>query len=40
MLPNPSYGSWEAVPYTFDYGASPEAMRDAKRKALTSWSGQ
>jgi acid phosphatase len=39
MLPNPSYGSWEAVPYKFDYGASPEAMRDAKRKALTSWSG-
>lgn len=39
MLPNPSYGSWEAVPYKFDYGATPEAMRDAKRKALTSWSG-
>jgi len=40
MLPNPSYGSWEAVPYKFDYGAAPDAMRDAKRKALTSWSGQ
>jgi acid phosphatase len=40
MLPNPSYGSWEAVPYKFDYGASPEAMRDAKKKALNSWSGQ
>jgi acid phosphatase len=40
MLPNPSYGSWEAVPYKFDYGASPDAMRDAKRKALTSWSGE
>jgi 5'-nucleotidase (lipoprotein e(P4) family) len=39
MLPNPSYGSWEAVPYKFDYGASPDAMRDAKRKALTSWGG-
>lgn len=40
MLPNPSYGSWEAVPYKFDYGASPEAMRDAKKKALNSWNGQ
>jgi acid phosphatase len=40
MLPNPSYGSFEAVPYGFDYGASPDAMRDAKRKALTSWDGQ
>ena len=40
VLPNPSYGSWEAVPYKFDYGATPDAMRDAKRKALTSWSGE
>jgi 5'-nucleotidase (lipoprotein e(P4) family) len=40
MLPNPSYGSFEAVPYGFNYGASPDEMRDAKRKALTSWSGQ
>jgi 5'-nucleotidase (lipoprotein e(P4) family) len=40
MLPNPSYGSFEAVPYKFDYGASPEAMRDAKRKALTSWNAE
>jgi acid phosphatase len=40
VLPNPTYGSFEAVPYKFDYGASPEAMRDAKRKALTSWSGE
>ncbi len=39
MLPNPSYGSFEAVPYKFDYGATPDAMRDAKKKALTSWSG-
>jgi acid phosphatase len=39
MLPNPSYGSFEAVPYKFDYGATPDAMRDAKRKALTNWSG-
>jgi acid phosphatase len=40
MLPNPSYGSFEAVPYAFNYGATPDEMRDAKRKALTSWSGQ
>jgi acid phosphatase len=40
VLPNPSYGSFEAVPYKFDYGATPEAMRDAKRKALTGWNGQ
>jgi len=40
MLPNPSYGSFEAVPYKFDYGASPDAMRDAKRKALESWNGE
>jgi 5'-nucleotidase (lipoprotein e(P4) family) len=40
VLPNPSYGSFEAVPYKFDYGASPEAMRDAKKKALTSWDGR
>jgi acid phosphatase len=40
VLPNPSYGSFEAVPYKFDYGASPEAMREAKRKALTAWDGQ
>jgi acid phosphatase len=39
MLPNPSYGSFEAVPYKFNYGASPDEMRDAKKKALTSWSG-
>jgi 5'-nucleotidase (lipoprotein e(P4) family) len=39
MLPNPSYGSFEAVPYGFNYGASPDEMRDAKKKALTSWSG-
>jgi 5'-nucleotidase (lipoprotein e(P4) family) len=39
MLPNPAYGSWEAVPYKFNYGASPDEMRDAKKKALTPWSG-
>ena len=39
MLPNPSYGSFEAVPYGFNYGASPDEMRDAKKKALTPWSG-
>jgi acid phosphatase len=40
VLPNPSYGSWEAVPYKFAYDTPPEAMRDAKRKALRSWSGR
>jgi len=39
MLPNPTYGSFEAVPYAFDYSATPDAMREAKRKALTGWSG-
>jgi acid phosphatase len=39
MLPNPSYGSFEAVPYGFNYGASPDEMRDAKKKALTGWGG-
>jgi acid phosphatase len=39
MLPNPSYGSFEAVPYGFNYGASPDEMRDAKKKALTGWAG-
>jgi acid phosphatase len=40
VLPNPSYGSFEAVPYGFNYGASPEEMRAAKRGALESWSGE
>jgi len=40
MLPNPTYGSFEAAPYQFNYGAKPEEMRDAKRKALESWDGQ
>ena len=40
MLPNPSYGSFEAVPYKFNYQASPEEMRADKRGALTSWDGQ
>ena len=40
VLPNPSYGSFEAVPYQFNYQTSPEAMRAAKRGALDSWSGQ
>ena len=39
MLPNPTYGSFEAVPYGFNYQASPDEMRDAKRKALTGWGG-
>ena len=40
VLPNPSYGSFEAVPYGFNYGAPPEEMRAAKRAVLGSWDGQ
>jgi acid phosphatase len=40
VLPNPSYGSFEAVPYGFNYGAAAEEMRADKRKALESWSGE
>ena len=40
VLPNPSYGSFEAVPYQFNYQASPEEMRAAKRGALESWNGE
>jgi acid phosphatase len=40
VLPNPSYGSFEAVPYKFNYQATPEEMRADKRGALTSWDGQ
>jgi acid phosphatase len=40
VLPNPSYGSFEAVPYGFNYQAAPGDMRAAKRGALESWSGQ
>jgi len=40
VLPNPSYGSFEAVPYQFNYQAPPEEMRAAKRGALESWTGQ
>jgi acid phosphatase len=40
VLPNPSYGSFEAVPYQFNYQATPEEMRADKRGALTSWDGQ
>lgn len=34
MLPNPSYGSWEAMTFNNDYGQPREARREAKRKAL------
>jgi 5'-nucleotidase (lipoprotein e(P4) family) len=40
VLPNPTYGSFEAVPYGFKYDTPPEQMRDAKKKALTPWSGE
>ena len=40
VLPNPSYGSFEAVPYGFNYGAPADEMRAAKRAVLNSWNGQ
>jgi len=40
VLPNPSYGSFEAVPYGFNYQAPADEMRADKRKALESWDGQ
>jgi 5'-nucleotidase (lipoprotein e(P4) family) len=40
VLPNPSYGSFEAVPYGFNYQAPPDEMRTDKRKALESWGGE
>ncbi|MGO4262946.1 5'-nucleotidase, lipoprotein e(P4) family [Lysobacter sp. TAB13] len=34
MLPNPSYGSWEAMTFNNDYSQPREARRQAKRAAL------
>lgn len=34
MLPNPSYGSWEAMTFNNDYSQSRDARRQAKRAAL------
>ncbi|MGH8082442.1 MAG: 5'-nucleotidase, lipoprotein e(P4) family, partial [Lysobacter sp.] len=34
MLPNPSYGSWEAMTFNNDYSQSREKRREAKRAAL------
>jgi acid phosphatase len=34
MLPNPSYGSWEAMTFNNDYSQSRDARRPAKRAAL------
>ncbi|MBX9401129.1 5'-nucleotidase, lipoprotein e(P4) family [Lysobacter sp. BMK333-48F3] len=34
MLPNPSYGSWEAMTFNNDYSQPREARRAAKRAAL------
>lgn len=34
MLPNPSYGSWEAMTFNNDYSQSRDARRLAKRAAL------
>jgi acid phosphatase len=40
MLPNPSYGSFEAAPFGGNYKLPIEEQRAAKRGVLTSWSGQ
>ena len=34
MLPNPSYGSWEAMTFNNDYSQPREQRREAKRAAL------
>jgi predicted secreted acid phosphatase len=40
MLPNPSYGSFESVPFGHDFKLPPEEQRAAKRKALAPWEGK
>ena len=40
MLPNPSYGSFEAAPFGGNFKLPIEEQRAAKRGVLTPWSGQ
>jgi len=40
MLPNPSYGSFEAAPFGGNFKLPVEEQRAAKRGVLTPWSGQ
>jgi 5'-nucleotidase (lipoprotein e(P4) family) len=39
MIANPSYGSFEAVPFNFDFKLSEAERRRAKRGALEAWPG-
>lgn len=39
-IANPTYGSWEAVPFGFNYKTSAEEQRKAKTEALLSWDGK
>jgi acid phosphatase len=39
VIANPSYGSFEAVPFAFDYKKSAAEQRQSKRGALKAWSG-
>jgi len=40
MLPNPSYGSFEAAPFGGNFKLPIEEQRAAKRGVLAPWSGQ
>jgi 5'-nucleotidase (lipoprotein e(P4) family) len=40
MLPNPSYGSFEAAPFGGNFKLPIEEQRAAKRSVLAPWSGQ
>jgi len=37
MVANPTYGSWEATSYGFDYKLTPEEKRAMKRGELEAW---
>ena len=37
VVGNPTYGSWEAAPYDFNYGLSSEEKRSKKLQALEAW---
>ncbi|MCC9625733.1 acid phosphatase [Thalassospira sp. MA62] len=39
MLPNPTYGSWEAAAFGGDWGKSGDERRQDKLNSLNSWSG-
>lgn len=39
VLPNPTYGGWEAALYDGDYSLSPQEKDQRRRAALRTWSG-